>query len=148
MFTMAGETFLIIGDSDGTGVSPTAEGMAARTGVAAAARTSQAAQTSGAATELASDVAQEIDFMPRSYLRRHRESVPPQGNVALVKCRSFKCRPISYRSRSGGAVPRGVFGIVTSSTPLVCLALIDSVLAPSGNVKRRRKPPETRSTRS
>ena len=42
----------------------------------------------------------------------------------------------------------GVFGIVTSRTPLVCLALICSVLAPSGSVKRRRKVPATRSMRS
>src|ERR1700730_6096856 len=46
IFTMAGETFLIIGDSEGTVAAPTAEGMAAGTanGVAAA-RTSQAVQT-------------------------------------------------------------------------------------------------------
>ena len=57
MFTMAGETFLIIGDRDGTGVSPTADGIAAGVGEAAAARAKDAAQASqvlrthGAVTE-------------------------------------------------------------------------------------------------
>lgn len=54
MFTMAGETFLIIGESEGTGVSPTAEGMAAEAIGPTAARTSQAASARG------------VDFMPRS----------------------------------------------------------------------------------
>ena len=35
----------------------------------------------------------------------------------------------------------GRFGIATSSTPLICLALIASVLALSGSVKRRRNVP-------
>src|ERR1700737_2586968 len=66
MFTMAGETFLIIGESEGTGVSPTAEGIAAGTLRGTAARTSQAAK------------AKRVGFIRRSYLRRHRESVPPR----------------------------------------------------------------------
>jgi hypothetical protein len=60
MFTMAGETFLIIGESEGTGVSPTAEGIAAGALGATTARTSQATKAKG------------MGFMPRSYLRRHR----------------------------------------------------------------------------
>src|SRR5258708_15375518 len=84
MFTMAGETFLIIGDREGTGVSPTAEGMAAGAIGAAAARTSQAEQT------------REVDFMPRSYLRRHRESVPPHGghNRPKMNGARSRCSPI------------------------------------------------------
>src|ERR1700753_409154 len=44
MFTMAGETFLIIGDRGGTGVSPIDDGMAAETGTAVAAMASSAVQ--------------------------------------------------------------------------------------------------------
>src|SRR6266704_1357087 len=47
MFTIAGETFLIIGESEGTGVSPTAEGIAAGAVGATAAKTSQAAKAHG-----------------------------------------------------------------------------------------------------
>jgi hypothetical protein len=56
MFTMAGETFLIIGDRDGTGVSPMDDGMAAETGAAVAARarsTAQARETARPAREMA-----------------------------------------------------------------------------------------------
>src|SRR5882757_8816500 len=67
MFTMAGETFLIIGDRDGTGVSPTADGMAAGVGEAATDRTSQAAQARGTASDLASEgsrkVARKLDLI-------------------------------------------------------------------------------------
>jgi hypothetical protein len=40
---MAGETFLIIGDRDGTGVSPIDDGMAAETGAVVAATTASSA---------------------------------------------------------------------------------------------------------
>jgi hypothetical protein len=59
MFTMAGETFLIIGDRDGTGVSPTVDGMPAETGTAVAARASSAVQAKGTDSDLASDLARE-----------------------------------------------------------------------------------------
>src|ERR1700754_3824136 len=132
MFTMAGETFLIIGDRDGMGVSATAGGIAA--------------EAIGASiTALASDAAQASRgrFMTRSSLRRQKETVPPQGTTRFRQISAFQLLIVILR---GWAV--GVLGIVTSSTPLVCLAVIDSVLAPSGSLKRRRKAPETRSTRS
>jgi len=67
MFTMAGETFLIIGDKDGTGVSPIADGIAAETGKAVAAMASNAVQAKGTYSDLISDVArglaQNVEFM-------------------------------------------------------------------------------------
>jgi hypothetical protein len=46
MLTMAGEIFLIIGESEGTGVSPTAKGIPAGAAGTTAAKRSQAAQAS------------------------------------------------------------------------------------------------------
>ena len=67
MFTMAGETFLIIGDREGTGVSPIDEGMAAETGRAMAATASNAVQAKGTYSDSTSDVvrglAQNVEFM-------------------------------------------------------------------------------------
>jgi hypothetical protein len=67
MFTMAGETLLIIGDREGTGVSPIADGMAAETGSAVAAKASSAVQARGTHSDLTSDVAggfaQNMEFM-------------------------------------------------------------------------------------
>ena len=67
MFTMAGETFLIIGDREGTGVSPIAEGIAAEAGRAAAATASNAVQAKGTYSDSTSDVvrglAQNVEFM-------------------------------------------------------------------------------------
>src|SRR5712672_2882421 len=79
MFTMAGETFLIIGESEGTGVSPIAEGIAAGAPGATEASTSQAAKANG------------MDFMPRSYLRGHSESVPPPEGISLAISPQSKC---------------------------------------------------------
>jgi hypothetical protein len=64
---MAGETFLIIGDKDGTGVSPIAEGMAAEPGdgVIAATATS-AVQARGTYSDLTSEMAGGFDFIARS----------------------------------------------------------------------------------
>src|SRR3569833_3185982 len=63
MFTMAGETFLIIGDRDGTRVSPITDGMAAETGNVTAAEASSTVQARGTRSDLTSDVAGGIDFM-------------------------------------------------------------------------------------
>src|ERR1700712_4439688 len=60
MFTMAGETFLIIGERDGTGVSPIDDGMAADTGRAAAAMASNAVQAKGTYSDLTSEVARGV----------------------------------------------------------------------------------------
>ena len=60
MFTMAGETFLIIGDRDGTGVSPIDDGMPAETGTAVAATASRAVQAMGTYRDLTSDVARDV----------------------------------------------------------------------------------------
>src|ERR1700749_3614055 len=65
MFTMAGDTFLIIGDSEGTGVSPTASGIPAEAAGITEASVSHVAQTRG------------MDFMCMSGERAecpHRES--------------------------------------------------------------------------
>ena len=64
MFTMAGETFLIIGDKEGTGVSPMADGMAAEAGIAVAARPSNAVQARVANEDRTSDVVRSVAFMP------------------------------------------------------------------------------------
>ena len=60
MFTMAGETFLIIGDREGTGVSPIDDGMAAETGAAVAATAKSAVQAKGTDSDLASDLARDV----------------------------------------------------------------------------------------
>src|SRR3954464_7839864 len=113
MFTMAGETFLIIGDREGTGVSPTDDGIAAETGSVMAVAASRAVQAKGAAhRDLTSDVArgllaQKVEFMDRSYLRRHRESVPPQREGYAEICSVFGAY---WRFRAGDAyaIPRTV----------------------------------------
>ena len=61
--------------------------------------------------------------------------------------------PVRYEGYAASTEMRrgwtcGCLGMLTSSTPLVCFALMDSVLAVSGSVKRRRNEPLVRSMRS
>jgi hypothetical protein len=81
---------LIIGESEGTGVSPTAEGIAAGALGATVARTSQAAKANG------------MGFMTRSYLRWHSESVSPPKGISLVISRPESVLAGAQRRHSPG----------------------------------------------
>src|SRR5690349_4160634 len=88
MFTTAGDTFLIIGDSEGTAISPTAAGRAARTG---------AEGIAAARTEATDKATSAGDFMPSILVGRAAKKpgleprFEPRARLLVTASRDFAC---------------------------------------------------------
>src|SRR3954469_8877145 len=112
MFTMAGETFLIIGDREGTGVSPTDDGMVAETGRAMAATASNAVQVKGTYSDLTSNVArglaQNVEFMAPIIPAGDTGRLCRRGGMATPKYVALSARIGVASSGTACAIPREV----------------------------------------